>query len=95
MTQKIAIQTDTKPGYVTESLDHPRTGAYHYCGELKDAILFSTVNEAVRWIERTSFYSGERGSSFSGSPKLVPSDGVAAGRRSPAVDILAAALSSS
>ena len=71
MIEKIAIQTDTKPGYITEILSYQREGAYRYCRELKDAILFSTVDEALRWLERTSFYNGQNGGSFSGSPRLV------------------------
>ena len=71
MIKKIAIQTDTQPGYITEIFSYQQDGAYRYCKELKDAILFSSVADALRWLERTSFYNGEHNTSYSGSPQLV------------------------
>ena len=67
----IAIQTDMSSGFVTESA-FPSIGAYNYTPDLEDALLFSTVADAVKWIERTSFYNGKaENKSYSGSPRLV------------------------
>ena len=71
MINKIAIQTDTQKGYVTEILSYEKDGAYRYCEELRDAVMFLSITAAVRWIERTSFQNGERNTSYSGSPQLV------------------------
>ena len=72
MIQKIAIQTGTHIGYITEVMAYEKDGAYRYCEELKDAILFVTVDDALRWLERTAFHNGEhRDTSYSGSPQLV------------------------
>ncbi len=66
----IAIQTNSGTGYVT-GRGEGGTLAYKYAPHIDDALLFPSVEAAVRWIERISFYNGEKGRSFSGSPRLV------------------------
>ncbi len=66
----IAIQTNSGTGYVT-GRGEGGTLAYKYAPHIDDALLFPSVEAAVKWIERVSFYNGKEGKSFSGAPRLV------------------------
>ena len=72
MNTKIAIQTNVSgSGFVTEDTKFHLNGLSYRYAPLKDALLFCSINDAVKWIERTSFYNGKKAISYSGSPMLV------------------------
>ena len=73
MTNMIAIQTSVGGElFVTENPAYIFGGFSYRYSQIEDALLFSSVAAAVQWVERTSFYNGQRSrGSYSGSPRLV------------------------
>ncbi len=74
MKTMIAIQTGIGGDkFVTDNVAYPLRGmSYRYTHNLRDALLFLSIDQAIKWIERTSFYNGQGGQSgYSGSPRLT------------------------
>ena len=73
MTSMIAIQTSVGGDlFVTNNPEYSHGDLSYRYSPIEDALLFPSASAAVKWIERTSFYNGQRaGGSYSGSPTLV------------------------